>query len=455
MKKIVFSIMVAGLFVVPLMAQTIVPQDSFIIDVDYARFHNDEQSGYFEVYYGLYPYLLTYHLSNDHYSGGVKLTTRLINSQTQKAVIHERVLLPITVVDTSETTFKFPFVSQAGYAVPFGIYTLEVVAVDSLNPARRDSVSLPVRFHDYGEKVICSDLELCSKIKTSSRKNNPFYKNSLEVVPNATLIFGVTAYPVIFHYLELYNLTAEQNYTVKTQIVDFQDEIVRESSKSCKFNFADAIDVGTTAITSIQSGKYRFRVVILDENSQELSRTEKTFFIYNPHLQAPKVTVSSFDAGELAGLSDKELTAEFQEAKYIATTEEIRSFKLIHTEAGKREFLANFWRKLAKGRSGRPPIRRGDYLRSIDKANEMYSEMGKQGWQTDRGRVFILYGMPDDIERFPSMGESKPYEIWRYHNIENGVEFVFVDRLGYGHYELVNSTKRGELRDDNWRQYLK
>ena len=45
-------------------------------------------------------------------------------------------------------------------------------------------------------------------------------------------------------------------------------------------------------------------------------------------------------------------------------------------------------------------------------------------------------------------------EIWHYYAIENGVDFVFVDRTGFGEYQLVHSTKRGELRDDDWQRFL-
>jgi hypothetical protein len=80
--------------------------------------------------------------------------------------------------------------------------------------------------------------------------------------------------------------------------------------------------------------------------------------------------------------------------------------------------------------------------------------MGKEGWQTDRGRVYILYAEPDEIERFPNSGDSKPYEIWHYNQIESGVIFVFIDRNGFGDYQLVHSTKRGELQDESWQKYL-
>jgi hypothetical protein len=66
-----------------------------------------------------------------------------------------------------------------------------------------------------------------------------------------------------------------------------------------------------------------------------------------------------------------------------------------------------------------------------------------------------LYAEPDEIQRFPSSGDSKPYEIWNYYSIESGVQFIFVDRSGFSNYILVHSTKRGELQDEEWERNLR
>ena len=80
--------------------------------------------------------------------------------------------------------------------------------------------------------------------------------------------------------------------------------------------------------------------------------------------------------------------------------------------------------------------------------------MGRDGWKTDRGRVYVLYAEPDEVQRFPSSENAKPYEKWNYNQIESGVLFVFIDLTGYGDYTLVHSTKRGELQDESWQQRL-
>jgi len=70
--------------------------------------------------------------------------------------------------------------------------------------------------------------------------------------------------------------------------------------------------------------------------------------------------------------------------------------------------------------------------------------------KSDRGRIFIIYGEPSEIERYPNQVDTKPYEIWYYNELEGGVVFVFGDLTGFSDYTLLHSTLRGELRDDNW-----
>lgn len=78
----------------------------------------------------------------------------------------------------------------------------------------------------------------------------------------------------------------------------------------------------------------------------------------------------------------------------------------------------------------------------------------REGYQTDRGRVYLIYGEPDQRDFFSSERSTKPYEVWFYNSIENGVYFYFGDVTGFGNFELLHSTKRGEVRDDTWQRRL-
>ena len=162
----------------------------------------------------------------------------------------------------------------------------------------------------------------------------------------------------------------------------------------------------------------------------------------------------SSKSAEFVGLSNDELVDEFREAKYIASSSDINTFEKLTTMESRREFLANFWTDVESGRRGHSDFTRSLYLERVITANQRYKALGKKGWLTDRGRVFILYAEPDEVERFPSSENSKSYEIWHYYQIEGGVQFIFIEISGFGDYTLVHSTKRGELQDERWDRYL-
>jgi GWxTD domain-containing protein len=149
-------------------------------------------------------------------------------------------------------------------------------------------------------------------------------------------------------------------------------------------------------------------------------------------------------------MSEEELDDLFAKSKYIATNSEQERFKALTTVEGKREFMFNFWRARDENNADDRNDFYMKYLERINESNAKFSAMGKDGWRTDRGRVYLIYGEPSEIERYPNQTETRPYEIWHYEYLEGGVEFIFGDLTGFSDYQLLHSTKRGELRDEYW-----
>ncbi|MDD3803221.1 MAG: GWxTD domain-containing protein [bacterium] len=76
-----------------------------------------------------------------------------------------------------------------------------------------------------------------------------------------------------------------------------------------------------------------------------------------------------------------------------------------------------------------------EFFERYEYANKYFTGY-KKGYKTDFGRIHIMYGKPDEIERHPFDTDSKPYEIWYYWSL--GYEFLFMDERGYGEYTLKN-----------------
>ncbi len=75
-----------------------------------------------------------------------------------------------------------------------------------------------------------------------------------------------------------------------------------------------------------------------------------------------------------------------------------------------------------------------EYYKRVSYANESFDGW-QDGWETDRGMVYILFGPPDQVERSnPSMANSTLYQIWTYNRISK--QFIFKDQNGFGDFRL-------------------
>jgi GWxTD domain-containing protein len=457
--KCIINFISLSLFLLPahfsLFAQTLAPSETFLINFDYSRFRNNATTGYLELYYSFYCGHVTFYPEGENLKGGVTLNTDLVNASTGQSVIKERVVVPVVVEDTTITGWKtMPIVRLAGHVVPFGDYRLHVVAYDSANSTRRDSLSLPLEMKAYAARPAISDMELCTLIQASTNSRHPYFKNAHEVTPNPSLVFGALT-PVIYVYSELYDVDTSKVYTLDYEILSEDGSSAKKVSRQRRYRKSNPVEVGTLNAVALQPGKYALRLALRDSPQAQPAQIQKEFFVYQTRTASTELaTTPGALALAIEALAEKEVEDEFQKAKYLADKAEISFFSQLKTVPAKKEFLKEFWSRREAGSANETPYRRIDYLRRLQIADERYSQYTKKGWRTDRGRAFILYGKPDEVERHPSEGVTKPYEVWYYYQIENGVQFVFVDKNGFGDYELVHSSKRGEFSDDTWQRYL-
>ena len=75
-----------------------------------------------------------------------------------------------------------------------------------------------------------------------------------------------------------------------------------------------------------------------------------------------------------------------------------------------------------------------EYFSRVNFANREFSSFNDDGWLSDRGRILLKFGFPDDVERHPFELDSVPYVIWRYYGIRR--IFLFWDQNGFGDYRL-------------------
>ncbi len=145
-----------------------------------------------------------------------------------------------------------------------------------------------------------------------------------------------------------------------------------------------------------------------------------------------------------------------KDVPYIITDEERRAFKKLATDEEREQFIAEFWHRRDPDPDTDENEYREEYYERIAYSNEHFTS-GKPGWMTDRGRIYIKFGKPSEIETHPTGGPYErpsyhgggstvtyPFEIWFYRFIEgvgSGVEIEFVDPTSTGEYRIARSPE--------------
>lgn len=448
MKKILIAFL---LFAFP-----VLPQSNFDFEFDYAQFGYDTTSNFLEIYYSFNQASLKISSENTHSNLQGLLKVFIKNTASGDTVVFNQWKVKHEV-DTSAASNQV-LVGTLGFVLPKGIYHCEITGSDLNDPSKVKIIPEEIKVVPFfQEGLTISDIQLASKmIQGSENKNSIFYKNSYEVIPIPNVVFGKSQ-PALFFYTEIYNL---QSSTLKslqlkmTQLLyNSRGKLIKEKHKNLLRNSDTRVEVGSHILSAYSTDSYTLVISLIDSAANVGVSTAKKFFVYNPDI----VVVDTFEVSStpvlssaFGSMSEEELDDLFDKSRYISSKNEIEKYEKLSTIDGKREFMFEFWKAKDEIATTSENEFYRQYLQRIELCNDRYSSMGKPGWKTDRGRVYLLYGEPTEIERYPNQLETRPYEVWQYTEIEGGVYFVFADLTGFSDYTLINSTKRGELRDDNW-----
>ncbi|MCB0718958.1 MAG: GWxTD domain-containing protein [Bacteroidetes bacterium] len=366
------------------------------------------------------------------------------------------------VADTSLLQRGQYFVHQLRTTVPPGEYEMTVdIMADSLAGRQGLVLRRDVVIPNYRDKglVKLSDLALASSIARSDNRESVFYKNGLEIRPNANQLYG-GGLSTLFYYVEAYNLNAEavggQDYTVLSFISEAnQAGPMEEYSSRRQRDIRDPdVIVGSFDISGLPSGSYFLKIAVLDSDNESLVEQSRKFFVYNPDVERAAITGEevSFESSEFAGMSDADVERAFDVIGVIATSRERSRLKRIEDGEEKRRFLYEFWETRDPNPSTRENEFRDEYYRRVQFADERYASSFNDGWKSDRGHAVLKYGMPSAVDPHLYDRDTSPYEIWEYNNIpgQGQAIFVFADTQGFGNFELVHSTVSGERRNPDW-----
>lgn len=314
---------------------------------------------------------------------------------------------------------QLSFIIQFGLHIPAGNFRY-IVGIASGD--KRGSVQREIKI-DRGNYRM-SDILLAEKIAFDT-VGSELRKGDLKVYPHPSHRFN-ERYENIYLYYEIYDVAVDTNhfrinYIIKDSTRQIIAQIPRQVGKqyeSQAINFA-------LSTKDFDSGEHLLTIELRDEENQLLAQKETSF--------------------EIVRTTRKELDFEgmpyYEEIEYFLTQREYRDF-LNFSKDGKKRYLKRFWSQ----------HNYYEIARRFEYAAENFREGNVPGHEVDRGRVYIKYGEPDEIQKSViSVELAKPYEFWEYYN---GYKFIFLDIRETNEYTLVWTNASDEQSQPSLYQYV-
>lgn len=328
-----------------------------------------------------------------------------------------------------------------------------------------DSFEKRINIRDFSqfesrENVMASDYQVSFDILDIKSSvvtwNHEFEKNGYYFIPLPTKEFIGNIASANYYY-EVY-IPDETNY----KKLKFEEQLLDNTKHLISRQEIESESSGTIArivtipLRDLNTGVYFIKTIVKDEKGDILlNKNPVRIYLSNPDKPAtqtvPFYESLSFEKSIFRTMDEEEVETEFDKINYIITDFERSQYKqLTGVEAKQRALFAMY------------SVRDNDTTTTFNEFLDEYMSRAefadihfsygsfKEGWRTERGRVLMTYGIPEQRQQFFRVGEKNPAEIWFYPNHQGGVEFFFVDNVGIGNFVLVHSTAMNELRNPRW-----
>jgi len=422
-------------------------------DMDFATFRSANETDIVEVYLLIPRNIFKFAPSEDKYKSNVLVRVALAQNDT--VVVMDQWKFVDVLSDTTKDISSQSIPEITSLQAQTGEYDLIVLIADLVSGKQYKKKKHIILTKYSDSELQLSDIHIASQLKKTQKENKFSKYFGYDMIPIASSIFSVQN-PMVYAFCEVYNLKYDENsprtYNVHYSINDLNGNEVKDLEWITRHKPGDSsVEVNGINIVSLSSGLYNLKIEVIDNETNENASATKRFYV----LKESNVNklAQLMETAYLSEMTEEELGEKWGPLRYIATETEKKQYKKSDIE-GKRQIIAHFWDKRDSDFTTEINETKTEFEQKLAYVNENFKTAQTKGWATDMGRVLIVYGFPSEIERFPSSIEKKPYQIWHYYEIEGGVEFVFIDKTGFGMMELVHSTARNELQDYNWQRWI-
>lgn len=430
---------------------------------NYGLFNVPGGSPFVETYLTILGSSIKFKPVNGGYQGSVNVKVSIVKSGQVIASNNYNLMSPID----KDTIKVSSFIDNQRYPLSNGIYTIEMTLSDN-NDATKKSFSSKETFTvNFSPNTLsCSSIQMLESYTKSSAPSS-ISKSGFDLIP-----YNVNYYPAnqnkLLFYFESYNadttLGTNQPFVYSYYIERKEDLFKPQGCSGFKKQTSAKVNplLAQIDISKLESGNYYLVIELRDKNNK-LQLEKRLYFQRNNPVQLTQEFKTKRSVYEFFGeYNNADTLKMFVESLWPISSSTERDWGINQAIKKDPEFMKNyivdFWQKRA-GDSLDPLQMWLSYYNQVTVANVEFKCGKQKGYFTDRGRVFLQYGKPDQRVIQPSEPYSYPYEIWQYYRIEdksNGQfytnkKFVFVNsNIADDCFKLIHSDMRGEINNPRW-----
>lgn len=296
-------------------------------------------------------------------------------------------------------------------------------------------------------------------LATAMREAGPAEQPAAGEIRKGGLLIQASGRPVLTpqqarlgYYLELYPLRAE-TLTVSLRVRSAQGaQVVATPQERIPIAAGGGVTRGMVDLAGLPPGDYRLDIVAA--GSKDTVVGSAPFRMAGFETEAA-IADAAPARDVFAEMTEARLDTLYLPLVYLMTSDEQGAYSGLTLE-GKRRWLRLFWEKRDPTPGTPANEAQEDFYRRIAEANRRFREGGAAripGWRTDRGRIFIKYGPPDEELNRPQAGSTRPFIVWKYTQVR-ALKYVFLDQTLFGNYALIWTDDRREPSRPNWQELL-
>ena len=339
-----------------------------------------------------------------------------------------------------------------------GLYN---VVVHTSEGASSDSTRMAVR--GFAAAPVMSDVIVSASMRVLAENEKPLsaeMQRGRYAIERGATVTVLPSTPRLWYYVELYRQGADSVAQLELQVLrQNADTPLVRITRNVQVNPRGTVDAAAVVVQGLPPGDYRLRVKASSGGREE---TRESTFRMASIQTAPLAAGPSANATEasiferyftLAARSDAEIN-QIVDAMTVGTPgERVTNETLGLSPDAKRRFLARYWARLPDPNTATPNHELVDeYLQRVAYVQREFREggrAGRSGVRTDRGRIYLKWGAPDQINELQISGTNRVVQIWKY-TIRQALKYAFLDESGFRTYNLVFTTDRTERLLPDW-----